>query len=503
MPIGASLWVDELHTAWTVSGGLDEVAARAWIGNQSPLYFWGLWQWTSACGLSESMLRLPSVLAGAALIPLTYLFVARATGSRMAALLGAVVAALNPLGFEFSIEARPYAWVQLLALGHVLLLAELLRRRRPAAQDAKKTEATAAGGLAPLWLLRAGWIVCGVLLFHLHYTAALLLPAEAAAFVLVRMFDRRGVYGWTACAIDLALTAVGWLPAAGHLVEVGGRRDNWAMFVDHAPLWDSPLWFPWTHVVAWSAALLAATAAFRWLRGRRPLVRPVSLSTVLLVACWAAAPAIVAWTLNQTDIARLFFLRYLVVSIPAPAAAVGLFCGASVGWARWLQLALLTPLAFVAAGLTLAGLQSGRLPVQPPNEDWRGAVQYILDRQRSDTSPVFVDAGLIEASQLPADDGALQRYCLSVVTGIYRLDQPGRPLVALSLEGRPSPSATPRSSELLTTGEAWVLVRGRRREAESARAGVAAALVEAGAPGDRIEVDTRRFPGVTVLRISW
>jgi hypothetical protein len=33
-----SLWLDELHTAWTVCDGWGEIPWRAEIGNQSPLY---------------------------------------------------------------------------------------------------------------------------------------------------------------------------------------------------------------------------------------------------------------------------------------------------------------------------------------------------------------------------------------------------------------------------------------------------------------------------------
>ena len=33
---GESLWVDELHTAWVVADGWQEVAPRARIGNHSP-----------------------------------------------------------------------------------------------------------------------------------------------------------------------------------------------------------------------------------------------------------------------------------------------------------------------------------------------------------------------------------------------------------------------------------------------------------------------------------
>ncbi len=43
---GESLWLDELHTAWTVSGGIGELPHRAAMGNNSPLYFLLPWATT-------------------------------------------------------------------------------------------------------------------------------------------------------------------------------------------------------------------------------------------------------------------------------------------------------------------------------------------------------------------------------------------------------------------------------------------------------------------------
>jgi 4-amino-4-deoxy-L-arabinose transferase-like glycosyltransferase len=74
---GESLWIDELHTSWVVSGKLSEVLPRAAMGNQSPLYFWGMWLLVQVTGQSEWTLRLPSLLAGIALPAAVYFLVGR------------------------------------------------------------------------------------------------------------------------------------------------------------------------------------------------------------------------------------------------------------------------------------------------------------------------------------------------------------------------------------------------------------------------------------------
>src|SRR5262245_50730431 len=66
--LGESLWLDELHTAWCVTTGWSEIAERALIGNQSPLYFYVPRLATSLLGTTEWTLRLPSLLAGMLLL---------------------------------------------------------------------------------------------------------------------------------------------------------------------------------------------------------------------------------------------------------------------------------------------------------------------------------------------------------------------------------------------------------------------------------------------------
>src|SRR4051812_38177258 len=122
--INDSLWVDELHTSWCVQGGLNQVAQRAALGNQSPLYFYVVWGVTRLLGESEFTLRLPSLLAGIALPGLMYLLVRRlGPGERMVwpAVLAAFLVSVDHASLFFAAEARPYALVQLLAAVSLLL----------------------------------------------------------------------------------------------------------------------------------------------------------------------------------------------------------------------------------------------------------------------------------------------------------------------------------------------------------------------------------------------
>ena len=112
-----SLWLDELHTAWAAMGPADEIALRAQFGNQSPLYFYLVRGAVSCFGRNEIALRLPSLLAGIALVPLVAWLTLCWTDDRIASLTAAILVSVDHYCLFYSQEARPYAIVQFARLG--------------------------------------------------------------------------------------------------------------------------------------------------------------------------------------------------------------------------------------------------------------------------------------------------------------------------------------------------------------------------------------------------
>src|SRR5206468_6541242 len=94
-PLRESLWLDELHTAWCAVGPLDEVARRAAIGNQGPLFFWLEWLFLGILGPSELSLRLMSFVSGS-LLPLAIFLLARRWKLETAGLVAAGLLAVDP-----------------------------------------------------------------------------------------------------------------------------------------------------------------------------------------------------------------------------------------------------------------------------------------------------------------------------------------------------------------------------------------------------------------------
>jgi dolichyl-phosphate-mannose-protein mannosyltransferase len=126
---GDSLFGDELSTYFIVTGhSLGHVVYLLEGGHSidlnPPLYFMLAWL-AERLGESNELLRLPSLIAGTAAIPLTYLLGVR-TLDRGAALVGSAVVALSPFLIFFSTEARPFALLLLFTLLSTLALLQAI-----------------------------------------------------------------------------------------------------------------------------------------------------------------------------------------------------------------------------------------------------------------------------------------------------------------------------------------------------------------------------------------
>ena len=483
-----SLWLDELHTGWTVAGTWSDVSDRAAVGNQTPCYFWFLWIWTRVFGHSELALRLPSLLAGVTLIAMVFWVLSRWTTCPWSPALCALLVALDPHLVFFSQEARPYALVQLIGLLQLLCFIRLL-------------EGPSKPGI------RAAFVATTLAGFYLHYTSLLLLSGELFAWSTVsRLASSASSAETTKPANRLAAIAyqrrellldglvilIGVLPACPHLWEIIQRRSNWAAFIGqpgplgmvHLLSLDVYLVLPF---IGWSLSRLI----------RRRQAEPSHQTAILL--CWFIAPLLLVWSLNWLDILRLFHRRYLIAISTGPV----LVCGIWLARITWREQ------KFAMAGLLLLALQQGGMGRQwlidgrflaDRNQDWRGAVAHLNREARTTTdSPqsVLIGSGLIEAAALPDGGQQLVDYCLLPVTGPYRLtasyhlsplsNQPDQPLSAQQAE------------QILAKRSYWALLNARP---PSVRKRIAQWQVQWKRQGWRIATEHKRFGSLTLLRIE-
>jgi mannosyltransferase len=370
-----SLWLDELHTGWVIRDDWSDVAWRANIGNQSPLWFFGVKGIVSVLGASEWTLRLASLLAGTALMPSAYVVVKRLVGEKshsveIAALLAAGLIAVDRTFIFYATEARPYATLQLVALWQLYLFWRNLQQ--------------------PTTATRLGWIGLTALLFHLHYTGLLVLLGEIVALAACYLADgRRAAYRPFRAMFDLQVAVIFCLPGLPHLLEVFERRQMWATMVPQATL--ARLWdlFPLVPVIVASiAAALAVVARKRW---------SVDARAIGLVLAWLAVPVLAAWLATRFEVAHLFMLRYLVAFSIGPVllAAILLVQLPRQIWQGALAIGLVG--FSIYQGKIIEQIRYDGRAIGDRREDWRGAIAYVNELWReSDRIMVFVDAGLIE-----------------------------------------------------------------------------------------------------------
>ncbi len=458
--VGHSLWADELHTAWCVADGFEQISHRSWLGNQAPLYFWIVWAFQLVLGNAEWALRLPSLLAGLAIIPLAFVVGRSITRSSGAGLLAALLAALSPTLVYFSQEARVYAIVQCLALLQVGLFHHTMQR--------------------PAWFGRMAGVAASVALFYLHYTTALLFVAEGVWYawrLAASREDRPPRYRWPWFVCDALLIAGCCTPAVWHLLAIAAKRHEWSQFVP-SQSWRTigqifiifPLAFYVGLPLVITAGLWGASRLLKAAQGQtKPrLCKPAEGNgSASLLVCWYFVPVGLAWVSTLAGWAPIFFPRYVMVCALAPLLAsawlwsrlsgwlAGVFCLAAVVAPQFQLVGPIQPgfvINFLAHGDSAGHFQ----------EDWRGAIESIRS-QRLDESknfPVFVQPALIESDGLLThpDDLELREYLLFPVRGPYRFadDRQVFPLPN-SQAGRLSPSHI----ELIKqAGGAWFVLRG-------------------------------------------
>ncbi|HZU60648.1 MAG TPA: glycosyltransferase family 39 protein, partial [Solirubrobacteraceae bacterium] len=172
--ITQGLYGDELSTAWIVHGrGLGRVISLVYSDAEvtPPLSF--VLAWISLkIGSSWAWLRLPSLLAGTATIPIVYGIGARTSG-RTAGLTAAAITALSAVMIMFSTEARNYAVMMAAVAGSTLSMLLALDT-----------------GRVRWWVLYA---FCSCVAMYSHYTAAFVLIVQAVWLLWRHPQARRAV----------------------------------------------------------------------------------------------------------------------------------------------------------------------------------------------------------------------------------------------------------------------------------------------------------------------
>lgn len=125
-----SMWIDDGATLHAIRLPPGELVAERFRMGHLPLFFLLFKGWSALAGEGLLALRLPSLIACTAAIPLVAALAGRIGGAR-AAVIAAALAMVHGTLLRFSAELRMYSWLAL--LGGAMMLAALRHAERPTA----------------------------------------------------------------------------------------------------------------------------------------------------------------------------------------------------------------------------------------------------------------------------------------------------------------------------------------------------------------------------------
>lgn len=361
-----SIWYDEAFTA-SIAG--QESLGAMWdqvrlTESTPPLYYLLTYAWTHVFGSGDASLRAPAAIAGVLCVPAAYLAVRRFVGERTA-LAVAALTAVSPVLVAYSLNARAYPLLVLLACLSLWAMGEALGR--------------GSGRWLVAWAL-----LCAACLWT-HYYAVFLVGAEFAVLLWRRPGGRARVL---AAGVGVAAAFAPLLPL------LSDQRDERASHIESLDLAERAEQAvrqmaagpnPPSRALEWLAVALFAggIAVGGWLALRRrareaeplhareagPLhareAGPLPAGPRLLLAL-AAAAALLPLLLDVLGIDDHFFMRNLLVGWAAIAAI------AALGLTRARAIPLAVALAVFAA-LAIATHADWR----HHNADWEGAVEEL------------------------------------------------------------------------------------------------------------------------------
>ena len=365
---GQSLFGDELSTYWIVHDrSLGDVLSSVRSNDEitPPLYFVLGWL-TLEIGGDPEWVRLPSLIAGTATIPLVYLLGAR-TLNRTAGTIAAAVMTLSPFMIYYSAEARSYAlMIALLTLSTLALLLAIERRRL-------------------LWWVIYAVASCAAL--YSHYTCVFVLAAQV---LWVLWKHREALRPCILANVGVAVGFAPWIPGfisdndspttkildalqPFDLGAVSNAIENWAVGYPYIP--ESVLPGTVAQLMIAAGLVLAAAAsgprlwgslerygaaAVRRIPPGAALVALLALSTVIGEAIFSAVGT------------NLLGARNLNAAWPGFALAIGgLIAAAGI------------PLMIVSGALVLGGYASGAVQTlgdEASRPDYAGVAAAIEER---------------------------------------------------------------------------------------------------------------------------
>jgi len=356
-----SLWLDEVD-AIAMAGDpvTSQLRKLVAIGENGPLYFLIFKGWIGLAGASEFGARYLSCLASTLAVPLLGVLTLRLTRSASAAFGAAALGATSPYYVWFGQDAKMYPLYAALAIGAQYAL----------------LRGCAAGG----WRWWAAYVASSSLALYIHIFAALQIPANTLAGIVMLSRARHG---------DQSRHAPG---SVGRRQWLGFGMATALLVVPYVPLaaWQAPVLFRGANVgyrpTSLPSMLIALGEQLTWHLNPAPdryLLLP--LLGIALVGLWRlwrrqshAAGMVMIWLV--VPVLLIFLVQFTVpvfrdrYLIPLLVPLLIMFASALVGGPGHVG---------IVAALFLAGGWAYSLAHRPPNPDYRAAAALVRQSIRA------------------------------------------------------------------------------------------------------------------------
>jgi Dolichyl-phosphate-mannose-protein mannosyltransferase len=387
---------DETGSYWLIHMGLSKIWPLERLS--FPAYSYILWLSTKILGTTEAALRTPSFLAMLGAAVLLYL-AARELFDRDLAVIATLIFSIHPIVIVESVNVRPYAFA-ILATNAAILVMLRLRRSN-------------SNWMAALFGLLAASIV------YFHYLFAVILPALALCFFVVKARDRRTAvrqFGIALAVFALAFLPV--IPGLHYLFHTAGTH-----VYEVAPNMADLMWtimpgcLPYVAVGAILVTIILAAVK----RNKNESADTSESWRLWVCLSLALIPLLTLYGLSVGTPLHLFVNRHRLVAIP----------GIALCWALLLSRYLTRPtrLLFSIALVSVIAFQYYVYPYAGRHfVTWKYALQLAQTNASVDNAPVLVCSDYIESDSAPMPLDSPKESRLFSPLAYYKLSVPVVPL---------------------------------------------------------------------------
>jgi uncharacterized membrane protein len=348
-----SFWLDEI--ASVVIARMPGNFFWHWLGTQEgnmALYYVMLRPWLGI-HLGEGTVRLLSVLPGVASLPVMYLLGKRLFG-RSVGLLASLFLALSTCAVVYSQEARAYSWLLFGVIVSTYFFVRLIEQ--------------------PTYAMACAYGLTAGVTFYFHYFG-LLVPLAHAVSLLALPRERRP---WKHLILAAAMIGTLGAPVLWMIHIQPVRHLDWVSKPSLLELYHLGVFLAAESGKGAGPALLVVelillVVFFHAMVAKRRSAEPNrDFFPYVVVASGLLTP--IVFSLLVSIVRPVFFHRFLIICLPAWLLAIA----AAICALAQRRIALLA-----VAGVCVLSVVSTALSYSRVREDWRGAVNFLIDNARS------------------------------------------------------------------------------------------------------------------------